>query len=86
MIFETYTNFTISMRRNSQPGFAFDTPLAEIDITVFTRVKYTDIYTLILSWSDVGGNDDKAISMCCIPNTLCWRILVSWKIEFDCWD
>ena len=84
VILETYTNFTICMCRNSQPCFAFDTPLAEIDITILTRIKYADVYTLILSWSDVGSNDDKAISMCCIPDTLCWGILVSWEIEFDC--
>ena len=68
---ETYTNFTISMGGNSQPGFAFDTLLAEIDITVVTRIKYADVYSLILSWSDVSSNDDKAVSMSCIPNTLC---------------
>jgi hypothetical protein len=84
VILETYTNFTIGMGRDSQPGFAYNTPLAEIDITTFTRIKYADVYTLILSWTDVGSNDDKVISMSSIPNTLCWGILVSWEIEFDC--
>lgn len=83
MIRQTYTNLSIRVSRNGQPGLAIDVPFTQINISRRTWIDDFNISTLVCARANIGSNDDKRIYVSLAPNALFRRIVIGGKVEFD---
>jgi len=56
------------MRRDSQSRLAINITFREIDVAVWRRIQNFDVYLLLWAWTDIGGDDDKCMGVCGVPN------------------